>query len=457
MDSNSCSVQSSSGGGGGEEESYDSRSIIHQHQQQPFLFQQHHHLLVPPPPSASSSSGPTSTAMMPNAFNQQLDHFPNHFFDPRNTTTSNVANLQEEPPPHLWPMTVRPDPADLLNTAMLSSSSSFHHRNLILPQLNETITRPTSTQATNSTVAAAGGGGGGLGGDQNPNGNANNPPAKARPKKRSRASRRAPTTVLTTDTSNFRAMVQEFTGIPAPPFATSSSSSLLFSGRSGRFDLFAGSSRNQEPTSSSSYLLRPFAQRPRPVVPPPPHQPLSSSAAVLAGINSSTAADFVNHHQTVASMPDYSTFTSLLQPAGPPLADADVSSSHFLHKYHQHQPRNEEAGAAQFRSNESCSSRGGGGCGGLDEFIVGLGQQVAANRQQQHHIATSSSYIDADNDAVTRLHGSSSSNQARLLQLDIDGRQVGFVGGETEGNNVSGGGGEGGMPQPHPWIIPTSD
>ncbi|WOG82274.1 hypothetical protein DCAR_0101437 [Daucus carota subsp. sativus] len=42
------------------------------------------------------------------------------------------------------------------------------------------------------------------------------------PKKRSRASRRAPTTILTTDTSNFRAMVQEFTGIPAPPFSQSS-------------------------------------------------------------------------------------------------------------------------------------------------------------------------------------------------------------------------------------------
>ncbi|KAF2299656.1 hypothetical protein GH714_002233 [Hevea brasiliensis] len=41
------------------------------------------------------------------------------------------------------------------------------------------------------------------------------------PKKRTRASRRAPTTVLTTDTSNFRAMVQEFTGIPAPPFSGS--------------------------------------------------------------------------------------------------------------------------------------------------------------------------------------------------------------------------------------------
>ncbi|KAG5018968.1 hypothetical protein AAZX31_06G099700 [Glycine max] len=40
-------------------------------------------------------------------------------------------------------------------------------------------------------------------------------------KKRSRSSRRAPTTVLTTDTNNFRSMVQEFTGIPAPPFSSS--------------------------------------------------------------------------------------------------------------------------------------------------------------------------------------------------------------------------------------------
>lgn len=40
-------------------------------------------------------------------------------------------------------------------------------------------------------------------------------------KKRSRASRRAPTTVLTTDTTNFRSMVQEFTGTPPPPFSPS--------------------------------------------------------------------------------------------------------------------------------------------------------------------------------------------------------------------------------------------
>ncbi|KAL4332382.1 hypothetical protein GQ457_07G020610 [Hibiscus cannabinus] len=58
---------------------------------------------------------------------------------------------------------------------------------------------------------------------------------KPNPRKRTRASRKAPTTVLTTDPVNFKAMVQEFTGIPAPPFSTSSSSSR-------RLDLFGSGS-----------------------------------------------------------------------------------------------------------------------------------------------------------------------------------------------------------------------
>ncbi|KAM7514579.1 hypothetical protein LguiA_004162 [Lonicera macranthoides] len=42
------------------------------------------------------------------------------------------------------------------------------------------------------------------------------------PKKRARASRKAPTTVFTTDTTNFRQMVQEYTGIRADPFTPAS-------------------------------------------------------------------------------------------------------------------------------------------------------------------------------------------------------------------------------------------
>ncbi|CAL9083562.1 unnamed protein product [Musa textilis] len=79
-------------------------------------------------------------------------------------------------------------------------------------------------------------------------------------KKRSRASRRAPTTVLTTDTSNFRAMVQEFTGIPSPPFAAASSSPFARS----RFDLFHSASAGfRSPTDAPPppFLLRPFPQK----------------------------------------------------------------------------------------------------------------------------------------------------------------------------------------------------
>lgn len=38
-------------------------------------------------------------------------------------------------------------------------------------------------------------------------------------RRRSRASKRAPTTILNTDAANFRAMVQQFTGVPARPLA----------------------------------------------------------------------------------------------------------------------------------------------------------------------------------------------------------------------------------------------
>ncbi|XVE60476.1 hypothetical protein DITRI_Ditri05aG0131900 [Diplodiscus trichospermus] len=76
------------------------------------------------------------------------------------------------------------------------------------------------------------------------------------PKKRTRASSRALTTVLTTDATNFRSMVQEFTGIPAPPFSGSS--------YSPRLDLFGSGSGMQsshlEPIGSL-YPLRPSAKR----------------------------------------------------------------------------------------------------------------------------------------------------------------------------------------------------
>ncbi|GLJ49768.1 hypothetical protein SUGI_1056830 [Cryptomeria japonica] len=101
------------------------------------------------------------------------------------------------------------------------------------------------------------GGGGGAGGSSASNGGTSGRlsveqagGASKAGKKRSRASRRAPTTVLTTDTSNFRAMVQEFTGIPPAPFASASPFPRA------RLDFLGGPRGLGNP-----FLLRPFPQR----------------------------------------------------------------------------------------------------------------------------------------------------------------------------------------------------
>lgn len=127
------------------------------------------------------------------------------------------------------------------------------------------------------------------------------PPSSSRnPRKRTRASRRAPTTVLTTDTSNFRAMVQEFTGVPASPF------SHPFSSTTRRFDIFR--SPSDQPLNFNPF--RPIPQKPH-------NQPLipSSSSSLLNQYNhTSTSTNF----QTLPDLPlpqshhQVSTFQSLL-------------------------------------------------------------------------------------------------------------------------------------------------
>ncbi|CAO2175505.1 unnamed protein product [Urochloa humidicola] len=120
-------------------------------------------------------------------------------------------------------------------------------------------------------------------------------------RKRARASRRAPTTVLTTDTSNFRAMVQEFTGIPAPPFAAA--------GARSRLDHHLFPSRS--PAALPQYLLRPFVHKPQ-TYPPPftstsTSSPAPATAAIAAPAGASTAAmassDGYQHHLTTAAPP----------------------------------------------------------------------------------------------------------------------------------------------------------
>ncbi|CAM8879443.1 unnamed protein product [Rhodiola kirilowii] len=403
MDSNSCSVQSSSGGCGADEESYDSRTIG-LHQQNPFFSHQQHLPVTSAPPSASSSSSSTCaaaattgpTTMLNTAYNNNLlDHLSAGYlyYDPRSMMTSASAAFNLQADSHLsWPKITTTSTAlgpiihsDLHTTAMMSSSSS-RPNTLMLQQLSPdaAVLGRSSNQNTTKYV--------------DPNNNNNNAaPSRARPKKRSRASRRAPTTVLTTDTSNFRAMVQEFTGIPAPPFAATP----LFT--TGRFDLFGGgsssvdalTSRHQEPISNmSSYLLRPFAHRPR----PPPvfhhHQLIPNSATTtttttvnIAGDdhmsnNNATFSNFAHqqtNHTTSSTRADFATFTaSLLQNGGGPLINKYVTRNY-----------NEEAAAMQFRTS---NERGGG----LDEVIVGLGQP---------QLATTSSYIDDDAAVAASVDG----------------------------------------------------
>ncbi|KAL6554844.1 hypothetical protein OROGR_006102 [Orobanche gracilis] len=109
-----------------------------------------------------------------------------------------------------------------------------------------------------------------VGVDENNPGEGTSTSAAARnPKKRSRVSRRAPTTVLTTDTTNFRSMVQEFTGIPAPPFGDSSFP------RSNRLDNLFGSRSASFDVAAAPYLRRPFHQQ---TVPTPPFLVSSSTS-----------------------------------------------------------------------------------------------------------------------------------------------------------------------------------
>lgn len=116
------------------------------------------------------------------------------------------------------------------------------------------------------------------------------------PKKRSRASRRAPTTVLQTDTANFRQMVQEFTGIPAAPFSTSAP-------YSRRLDLFCGAAT----LGGSLYPLRPSAQK---VVQPslPPYNmssnmvdsSLANNTSTISNV-ASTSNNYTNSHTMLQS------------------------------------------------------------------------------------------------------------------------------------------------------------
>lgn len=104
----------------------------------------------------------------------------------------------------------------------------YHQQNLSASNfggdggLSEATVVTTSVTSAASAIPTSLGGSGNspsssAGGHLSPEGRVSKPV-----RRRSRASRRTPTTLLNTDTTNFRAMVQQFTGGPSAPFAAGS-------------------------------------------------------------------------------------------------------------------------------------------------------------------------------------------------------------------------------------------
>ncbi|XP_058085777.1 uncharacterized protein LOC131233175 [Magnolia sinica] len=268
MDSgNSGSMQSSSGGG---DEEYDSRTESFS----AFLN------------SSGQISGPMMTPAPPSSSHH---HHHNHhhpsLFDPLSNYLDTFPRSPPPPPnvnslPNLdmaWTRGPRSEPNCTNISGLVGSSSSStphitgpHGSNRIpYNPINPLMPLPSGGSDTNGCASAT----------------IDQPNPSRNPKKRSRASRRAPTTVLTTDTSNFRAMVQEFTGIPAPPFSASTFPRT-------RLDLFNTPSamRMSLTDPPPPYLLRPFVQK----VPPPylssSSTSLSSSSSTMVDVGASTTA-----------------------------------------------------------------------------------------------------------------------------------------------------------------------
>ncbi|XP_027920290.1 probable inactive serine/threonine-protein kinase scy2 [Vigna unguiculata] len=242
-------------------------------------------------------------------------HQNTHIFDPLSTyldpitqTSTSLLNLDV-----MWSKPGRSEPNQpiLANFIPCSSSSPSPHNQAFL----STQTRGSNNSAAFPTLPPEGGSRGlmlsvsAANNDQiqthstttnSISTNNNNTNVVRNPKKRSRASRRAPTTVLTTDTTNFRAMVQEFTGIPAPPFTSSPFPRT-------RLDLFASAATPTlrsnlnvnvnplDPPTPPPYLLRPFPQKLqfRSLHPFPP----SLSNTLSPSTNSTTNSTSINYQQ----------------------------------------------------------------------------------------------------------------------------------------------------------------
>ncbi|XP_027334996.1 rho GTPase-activating protein gacII-like isoform X2 [Abrus precatorius] len=310
MDStNSGSMQSSSTAG---DEEYDSRaeSTI-----SAFLNNNNN---PPPPPPPPQPQPPPQQHVTPFTTNPSQHH---HMFDPLSNyldpTQRSVLNLDS-----VWSKVVRSEPNQPDLAGFIPSSSSPQNQAFVLSQLGGQTRGnvgafPTTHNSLPPETASSRGGllSVSTSNDQVHNNNSNNNMVR-NPKKRSRASRRAPTTVLTTDTTNFRAMVQEFTGIPAPPFTSSPFPRT-------RLDLFATSSsssavRSLDPptTPPPPYLLRPFAQKVQAQSSPiPPSFPPMIDALASNNNNNSCSSNptSINYQQPINMHNPILSFQSILQ------------------------------------------------------------------------------------------------------------------------------------------------
>ncbi|XP_006353991.1 putative mediator of RNA polymerase II transcription subunit 26 [Solanum tuberosum] len=200
------------------------------------------------------------------------------------------------------------------------------------------------------------------------------PDVAKNPKKRTRASRRAPTTVLTTDTTNFRQMVQEFTGIPTAPFTGSP--------YTRRFDLFstAGSGMRTGHLDSLGplYPLRPSAQK---VQVSPFMSQLSSSPASSSSLLSSSMIDALmpgNNSNSIVGVGTTSGSTSTNFQLGSNHLGIQKQAQNLFNM--QNQILSFNAGASIFNTK----STGGGSSNtinvpSLDELGISHEQQVSAN------------------------------------------------------------------------------
>ena len=202
MDSGSGSLQSSSGG----DEEYDS----HHHQQPQLVF-------PPSPlffnlPSSSSSSSCSSSSLLASSSSSSIPHHQQSLPSFHNYQNNHhlLPSFYDFPASSNYNFNPDSSSNSFVNLDVLRSGEPTHFKT---PPDGSTQNQIPTIRSTPSTSSGA----------LHP---------KVNTKKRTRASRRAPTTVLTTDTTNFRAMVQEFTGIPSPPFTSGGSS------YSRRFDLF---------------------------------------------------------------------------------------------------------------------------------------------------------------------------------------------------------------------------